>query len=114
MGSQQPPRAIAPKPGESVIRTHISFHPRLQKAFSACLECRKQSTTLNIAQSQQSTSQGLPEKVGVDPPQSAPNATPVLITYNIGGGRKRLYFFWRVVRGLCARRAALRLRSLLE
>ncbi|KAL2829888.1 hypothetical protein BJY01DRAFT_121769 [Aspergillus pseudoustus] len=41
MGSQQPPRAIAPKPGDSIFRTDISFHPRLQKASSACLECRK-------------------------------------------------------------------------
>ncbi|CEL11977.1 hypothetical protein ASPCAL15071 [Aspergillus calidoustus] len=41
MGSQQPPRAIAPKPGDTVFRTDTSFHTRLQRASSACIECRK-------------------------------------------------------------------------
>jgi hypothetical protein len=48
MGSQQQPRAIAPKPGDSIFRTDISFQPRLQKASSACLECWKRKQRVGL------------------------------------------------------------------
>jgi hypothetical protein len=48
MGGQQPPNAIAPKPGASIFRTDISFRSRLRKASSACLECRKRKQRVGL------------------------------------------------------------------
>jgi hypothetical protein len=48
MGSQQPLKAIAPKPGDSIFRTDISLNPRLQKSSTACLECRKRKRRVGL------------------------------------------------------------------